>query len=52
LDVLLVEDDPADVMIAREALLAGQLSSQLSVVTDGVEAIAYLRKEGGHADAT
>jgi chemotaxis family two-component system response regulator Rcp1 len=52
LDVLLVEDDPADVMIAREALLAGQLSSQLSVVTDGVEAVAYLRKEGGHADAT
>jgi CheY-like chemotaxis protein len=51
LDVLLVEDDEADVMIAREALRAGRLSTRLSVVRDGVEAMAYLRKEEGYSDA-
>ncbi len=51
LAVLLVEDDPGDVVIAREALLAGNLSTQLDVVSDGVEAIAYLRHEGEYADA-
>ena len=51
LDVLLVEDDEADVMIAREALRAGRLSTKLSVVRDGVEAMAYLRKQEKYADA-
>lgn len=51
LNVLLVEDDEADVMIAREALRAGGLSTTLSVVRDGVEAMAYLRKEERYADA-
>lgn len=49
LDVLLVEDDPGDVLIAREAMAAGQLSTRLEVVSDGVEAIAYLRREEGYA---
>ena len=52
LNVLLVEDDPGDVLIAREALAAGQLSTDLAVVTDGVEAIAYLRRQNGFADAS
>ena len=51
LGVLLVEDDPADVLIAREALRAGDVDSRLSVVSDGVEALAYLRKEDGYRDA-
>src|SRR5579875_936372 len=51
LNVLLVEDDPGDVLIAREAMAAGQLSTTLDVVTDGREAIAYLRRENGYADA-
>jgi two-component system response regulator len=51
LDVLLVEDDDADVVIAREALRAGRLTTRLSVVRDGVEALAYLRREEGFADA-
>lgn len=51
LGVLLVEDDPGDVMIAQEALRASKLSSRLTVVPDGVEAIAYLRRENGYADA-
>jgi CheY-like chemotaxis protein len=51
LAVLLVEDDPGDVMIAQEALKASELTSKLTVVTDGVEAIKYLRREDGYADA-
>ena len=51
LSVLLVEDDPGDVMIAREALAAGRLSTDLHVVTDGVEAMSYLRQQAGYADA-
>jgi chemotaxis family two-component system response regulator Rcp1 len=52
LTVLLVEDDPGDVMIAREALAAGRLSTDLHVVNDGVEAMSYLRRLDGYADAT
>jgi two-component system, chemotaxis family, response regulator Rcp1 len=51
LDVLLVEDDPGDVVIAREALLAGKLESRLTVVTDGVEALHYLRRETHYVHA-
>jgi two-component system, chemotaxis family, response regulator Rcp1 len=52
LDVLLVEDDAGDVLIAREALLAGRLSARLEVVSDGVEAMSYLRNQHGYAEAT
>jgi CheY-like chemotaxis protein len=48
--VLLVEDDPGDVVIAREALKAGRLQSRLTVVPDGVEAMSYLRREDGYAE--
>jgi two-component system, chemotaxis family, response regulator Rcp1 len=51
LAVLLVEDDPGDVMIAQEALKASELTSKLTVVPDGVEAIKYLRREDGYAGA-
>jgi two-component system, chemotaxis family, response regulator Rcp1 len=51
LGVLLVEDDPGDVMIAEEALKASRLKSKLTVVPDGVEALKYLRREEGYADA-
>jgi CheY-like chemotaxis protein len=51
LGVLLVEDDPGDVLIAEEALKASRLKSRLSVVSDGVEALAYLRHEDGYAGA-
>jgi CheY-like chemotaxis protein len=51
LHVLLVEDDEADVMIAREALRAGSLTTRLSVVRDGVEAMEYLRAEDRYAGA-
>jgi chemotaxis family two-component system response regulator Rcp1 len=51
LGVLLVEDDPGDVLIAREALRAGRLTAHLEVVSDGVEALAYLRRQDGYAEA-
>ena len=49
LAVLLVEDDPGDVLIAQEALRAGELETRLEIVPDGVEAMAYLRREGAYA---
>jgi two-component system response regulator len=52
LTVLLVEDDPGDVVIAREALAAGRLSTELHVVSDGVEAMSFLRKTDQFAEAT
>ena len=51
LGVLLVEDDPGDVLIAQEALAAGDVVSRLDVVSDGVEAMAFLRNEDDYADA-
>jgi two-component system response regulator len=51
LGVLLVEDDPGDVLIAREALRASSLTARLDVVSDGVEAMAFLRREDGYAAA-
>ncbi|MDT4937677.1 MAG: hypothetical protein QOG80_1348 [Pseudonocardiales bacterium] len=51
LDVLLVEDDEGDVVIAQEALRAGRLNTRLSVVRDGVAAMAYLRKEDEYSGA-
>jgi CheY-like chemotaxis protein len=49
--VLLVEDNPNDVLPTREAFLAADPSIQVYVASDGAEAMAYLRREGGNADA-
>ncbi len=51
IEVLLVEDDPGDVLMTKEAFEDHKLSNQLHVVTDGVEAMAFLRRQGEHADA-
>jgi len=50
-DILLVEDNPADVRLMAEAMKEEKVICHLSVVNDGVEAIAYLRKEGKYAKA-
>ena len=50
INVLLVEDDPGDVLMTREAF-EEYLNNRLDVVNDGAEAIAYLRREGEYADA-
>ena len=51
IQVLLVEDNPGDVRLTKEALKEGKLLNQLTVVSDGVEALSFLRKEGIYADA-
>jgi CheY-like chemotaxis protein len=51
IQVLLVEDNPGDVRLTKEALKEGKLLNQLTVVGDGVEALLFLRKEGIYADA-
>ena len=50
--ILLVEDDPGDVLITSEALEAGPLHHELDVVGNGEEAIAYLRQQGRFVDAS
>jgi two-component system, chemotaxis family, response regulator Rcp1 len=49
--VLLVEDNPNDAQPIREAFLAVDPSIQVYVASDGAEAMAFLRQEGGNADA-
>ncbi|MER5453663.1 response regulator [Micromonospora sp. NPDC002389] len=51
IEVLLVEDDPGDVLMTREAFEEHKLRNRLNVVSDGAEALAYLRREGEYADA-
>jgi CheY-like chemotaxis protein len=47
--ILLVEDDPGDVMLIREALAEHKVANTLSVVSDGVKAMEFLRGEGEYA---
>lgn len=51
IEVLLVEDNPGDVRLTREALKEGKVFNNLSVAKDGEEALAFLRREGEFADA-
>jgi CheY-like chemotaxis protein len=51
IQVLLVEDDPGDVLMTREAFEDNKVANTLHVVNDGAEALAFLRKEGEHAGA-
>ena len=50
IEVLLVEDDPGDVLMTQEAFHEHKLRNRLTVVSDGAEALAYLRREGDYAD--
>jgi len=50
IDILLVEDNPGDVRLTREALKEGKVLNTLYVAEDGVFALEFLRKEGRFAD--
>jgi CheY-like chemotaxis protein len=50
-EILLVEDNPGDVRLTREALRMGKALTSLNAVSDGIEAMAYLRRQGRFADA-
>ncbi|HYK30444.1 MAG TPA: response regulator [Streptosporangiaceae bacterium] len=49
--VLLVEDDPGDVLITKEAFAENKVRNHLSVVNDGVKALQFLRREADYAGA-
>jgi CheY-like chemotaxis protein len=51
IEVLLVEDDPGDVLMTQEAFEEHKVRNHLTVVSDGAEALSYLRREGRYADA-
>jgi CheY-like chemotaxis protein len=52
IEILLVEDDPGDVLLTREAFADHKLRNRLVVFGDGREALAYLRRTGRYAAAT
>ncbi len=49
IEILLVEDNPGDVELVREALGEGKIHNELHVASDGVEAMKYLKRQGEHA---
>ena len=51
IEILLVEDDPGDVLMTREAFADYKIANRLNVVSNGEDAIAYLRRQGRFADA-
>jgi CheY-like chemotaxis protein len=51
IEVLLVEDDPGDVLMTQEAFEEHKVGNRLTVVSDGAEALAYLRREGAYSGA-
>ena len=50
-EILLVEDNPADARLTREVFEGGRLATHINVVQDGDEALAFLRREGRYADS-
>ncbi len=50
IEILLVEDNPGDVRLTQEVFKDGRIHNRLNIVGDGVEALAYLRREGQYVD--
>jgi CheY-like chemotaxis protein len=50
LEILIVEDNPVDVLITKEALKETKVATNISVMGDGVEAMAFLNAEGKYSD--
>lgn len=51
IEILLVEDSPGDVRLTMEALKEAKVANRLHVARDGVDAMAFLRRQGAHAAA-
>ncbi len=51
IDVLLVDDDPGDTLMIREAFEHNKVKNELQCVADGVQAMQYLRREGEYENA-
>jgi chemotaxis family two-component system response regulator Rcp1 len=52
IEILLVEDNPGDVRLTIEALKEGKVRNNLAVAKDGVDALAFLRRQGSYAGAS
>ncbi len=50
INILLVEDNPGDVRLTEEAFRESKIRNRFHAVQDGVEAMAFLRREGDYAD--
>ena len=50
IEILLIEDDPGDVLMTQEAFADYKIANRLTVLSNGEDAIAYLRKQGRFAD--
>lgn len=50
INILLVEDNPGDIRLTKEVLKEGKIRNKLDVVTDGEQAILYLKKTGQFKD--
>lgn len=50
-DILLIEDNPGDVRMTQEVLKESKILNKMYVIEDGVEAMAFLRREGKYANA-
>jgi len=50
IDILMVEDNPGDVRLAHEAFKEAKILNEVHVVEDGVEALAFLRRQGKYAN--
>ncbi|MES9960472.1 MAG: response regulator [Sedimenticola sp.] len=51
IEILLIEDNPGDVRLAQEAMRDGKVVNNLSVASDGEQAMSFLRRVGSYADA-
>jgi two-component system, chemotaxis family, response regulator Rcp1 len=52
IEIMMVEDNPGDVLLTREALKEAKVANNLSVLGDGEQAMQFLRREGPYANAT
>jgi chemotaxis family two-component system response regulator Rcp1 len=51
IEILLVEDNPGDARLTLEAFKEGKVLNNFTIISDGADALAYLRRQGPHADA-
>ncbi len=51
IEILLIEDNPGDIRLTRETLKEAKVCNNISEVRDGIEALAFLHREGKYADA-
>ncbi len=51
IEILLVEDNPGDIRLTKEALKEAKVLNKVTVVQDGIEALAYLRRQGTYTEA-